>query len=83
MVEAGTYSDYDKLIVVTCSPEAQRERLRARSRLTTEQIEARIASQMPMEDKVRVADFVVDNSGEIEDTTRQVENVFHKLRELA
>jgi len=83
MVEAGTYSDYDKLIVVTCSPAVQRERLRARSKLTTEQIEARIASQMPMEDKVRVADFVVDNSGDLEKTRRQVEKIHEQLRKLS
>jgi dephospho-CoA kinase len=83
MVEAGTYSDYDKLIVVTCLPAVQRERLRARSGLTMEQIEARIGSQMPMEDKVRVADFVVDNSGDLEGTRRQVASVYEQLKKLA
>jgi len=79
MVEVGTYSDYDRLIVVTCSPAVQRERLRARSALTNEQIESRIASQMPMEEKVKVADFVIDNSGDIEDTRRQVKKVQSQL----
>ena len=79
MVEVGTYSDYDRLIVVTCSPAVQRERLRARSALTNEQIESRIASQMPMEEKVKVADFVIDNSGDIEDTRRQVKKIQSQL----
>ena len=83
MIEVGTYRDYDKLIVVTCSPEVQRERLRERSRLTAEQIESRIASQMPMEDKVKFADFVIENSGDLRATRRQVEAVCGKLRAMA
>src|SRR5205085_4945384 len=42
MVEVGTYKNYDKVIVVTCTPDVQRQRLRARSGLSEEQIEARI-----------------------------------------
>ena len=83
MVEVGTYKDYDKLIVVTCPPNIQRERLRDRSGLTNEQIETRIASQMPMEDKVKVADFVVDNSGDVGRTRQQVEDVYRQLRAIA
>jgi dephospho-CoA kinase len=83
MVEAGTYADYDKLIVVTCPPEIQRERLRQRSQLTAEQIEKRIASQMPMEEKVKFADFVIDNSGDANETRRQVGEVYEKLRRMA
>ena len=83
IVEVGTYRDYDKLIVVTCSPNVQRERLRERSGLTPEQIESRIASQMPMEEKVKVADFVIDNSGDIGNTRQQVEEVYRQLRAIA
>lgn len=83
MVEVGTYREYDKLIVVTCPPNIQRERLRDRSGLTSEQIEARIASQMPMEEKAKVADFVVDNSGDIGRTREQVEDVYRQLRSIA
>ncbi len=79
-IESGSYKNYDKIIVVACSPEAQKRRLKERSALTDEQIEARIASQMPMEDKVRYADFVIENSGSLEDTRRQVESVFGALQ---
>jgi len=83
MVEVGTYKDYDKLIVVTCPTRVQRERLRDRSGLTPEQIETRIASQMPMEEKVKVADFVIDNSGDIGRTRQQVDDVYRQLRAIA
>jgi dephospho-CoA kinase len=83
MVEVGTFRSYDKLIVVTCPPAIQRERLRDRSGLTPEQIETRIASQMPMEEKVKVADFVIDNSADIDWTHQQVEEVYRRLRAIA
>jgi dephospho-CoA kinase len=83
MIEVGTYKNYDKVIVVKCSPEVQRRRLRERSQLTDEQIEARIGSQMPMEEKVKYADFVIDNSGDLGSTRQQVQDVYRKLRALA
>jgi dephospho-CoA kinase len=83
MIEVGTYRNYDKIIVVTCTPAVQKRRLAERSGLSQEEIEARIRSQMPMKEKVRFADFVIDNSGDPSDTRRQVEEVNSKLRELA
>jgi dephospho-CoA kinase len=80
MIEVGTYKNYDKVIVVTGSPEIQRERLRARSALSEEQIESRIRSQMPTEEKLKYADFVIDNSGSIGSTRVQVERVYRQLR---
>ena len=80
MIEVGTYKNYDKVIVVTCSPEIQRERLRSRSALSEEKIESRIRSQMPNEEKTKYADFVIDNSGSVESTRVQVETVYQQLR---
>jgi dephospho-CoA kinase len=83
MIETGSYKNYDRVVVVTCAPDIQKRRLRERSRLSEEQIEARIRSQMPMEEKVKHADYVVDNSGDLAETRRQVEGIHSKLRELA
>jgi dephospho-CoA kinase len=83
MIETGSYKNYDRVVVVTCAPDIQKRRLRERSRLSEEQIEARIRSQMPMEEKVKHADYVVDNSGDLAETRRQVEAIHSKLRELA
>jgi dephospho-CoA kinase len=80
MIEVGTYKYYDKIVVVTSTPEVQRQRLRARSGLSEEQIEARIRSQMPLNEKVKYADFVIDNSGDLAETRRQVAEVNSKLR---
>jgi len=83
IIEAGNHKNYDKIIVVSCTPEVQRKRLRERSGLTADQIESRIASQMPLEEKMKVADFVIDNSGDPGTTRRQVLDVYRQLRPLA
>jgi dephospho-CoA kinase len=83
MIEVGTYKNYDKVIVVACPPEEQKRRLKARMGLTEEQAEARIRSQMPMEEKIKYADYVVDTSGDLAHTRRQVVEINSKLRELA
>jgi dephospho-CoA kinase len=80
MIEVGTYKNYDKVIVVTCNPEMQRGRLRARSALSEDEIESRIRSQLPNEEKIKYADFVIDNSGSIQSTHLQVETVYRQLR---
>jgi dephospho-CoA kinase len=83
MVEIGTYKNYDKVIVLSCPPDVQRARLKARSALSDEQIEQRVASQMPVEEKVKYGDFVIDTSTDLETTRRQIEAINSKLRELA
>jgi dephospho-CoA kinase len=81
MIEVGTYKNYEKIVVVTCTPDIQRRRLESRSTLTADQIEARIRSQMSMGEKVKYADFVIDNSGSIEATREQVRRVHEQLRQ--
>ncbi len=78
MVETGNAKRFDTLIVVTCAPEVQRGRLRERG-LSEADIDRRVAAQMPMEEKARHADFVIDNSGSISETRRRVEAVHAAL----
>jgi hypothetical protein len=81
MIETGNYKNFDKVIVVASSIEDQKQRLRSRAALSEEQIEARIRSQMPTEEKY--ADYVIDNSKALADTRRQVATINSELRELA
>jgi dephospho-CoA kinase len=83
MVEVGTYRNYDKLIVVVSTPAIQRRRLRERSGLTAEQIRSRIAAQMPLEEKAKFADFIVETSKGLDKTRQQVEEIHRELRALA
>ncbi len=74
---------FAKTIVAWCRPEQQIERLIAKTGLSREEAERRITSQMPAEEKRRRADFVVDCSGSLEDTRRQVETLYPVLKQLA
>ena len=83
MVETGSYRKYDCVVVVSCLPEQQLERLLGRGGLTRAEAQARIDSQMPVEEKVRFADFVIDNSGDRGRTRERVREVHRQLFQLA
>jgi dephospho-CoA kinase len=83
LIESGGHGRFDKLVVVHCRPEAQLERLMLRNNLSREEAAARIAAQMPQEEKLRYADFRVDTSGSYEESRRQTEEVYAELRKLA
>ena len=83
MIESGGYKRFDKLIVVHCRPEIQLERLMARNSISREDALRRIQSQMPQEEKMRHADFLIDTSDGFEDTRRRTREVYAKLRELS
>lgn len=80
--EAGSKTQLDRVIVCWCRPEQQVARLKERG-LTGQQIEQRIAAQMPIDEKRRLADDVIDCSGTIEATERQADQVVAKLKQLA
>lgn len=81
LVEAGYAQNLDRLVVTWCKPEQQRERLLARG-MSREQIEQRLAAQMPLEEKRRRADDVVDCSVSLEETRGQVERLVARLKQL-
>lgn len=83
MVETGSYRKYDCVVVVSCRPEQQLERLLGRDGLTREEAQARIASQMSIEEKVRFGDFVIDNSGDRDRTCERVREAHRQLLQLA
>jgi dephospho-CoA kinase len=82
LIEAGYHTRVHRLVVVWCAAEQQKERLLARG-LTREQAEQRIAAQMPLEEKLTLADDTVDTSGTLEATRRQVEQLVAMLKLLA
>src|SRR5262249_48707050 len=57
LIETGIYKRYDRLIVVVCSPEQQIERAMERDGLSRDEVLDRMRRQMPLEDKVKYADF--------------------------
>jgi len=83
LFEAGQERRFDKMIVAWCTPEQQVERFVSRSRMAEADVRARMAAQMPGDEKKRRADFVIDTSSSLADTERQVKEVFAKLQALA
>ncbi len=86
LIESGYHKRLDRLAVVWCALEQQIERLvdpRAGRGMTREQAERRIAAQMPLDEKRRLADYEIDCSGSLEQTRRQVETLVAELKQLA
>lgn len=80
LIEAGSHKRVDKLIVVYADKETQAKRLMERDGLSRTDADKRISSQMPLDKKVKMADFVIDNSKGVEGTRRQTVDIFNKLR---
>jgi dephospho-CoA kinase len=80
MIEVGTFRNYDYLLVVYCPKELQIERLMNRSGYSEEEAARRVDSQLPAEEKKQFADYVVDTSGTLEETERQVDEIWRKLQ---
>ncbi len=82
IAEASYHQSLDKLLVCWCTPEQQIERLKQRD-LSLEQAKQRIAAQMPLEEKRKLADIAIDCSGSIDETERQVVDAAEKLKKAA
>lgn len=80
LIETGYHKHMDKLIVVYADQKAQMQRLMERDRFTLEQAMARISSQMPLDEKRKYADFVIENTGTREAAEQQTREVFAKLK---
>jgi dephospho-CoA kinase len=79
LYEAGRDKDFDAVVVVACEPETQVRRAMARDGLTEKDARARVAAQLPIEDKIRRADHVIRTDGAFADTDRQVEELLPAL----
>src|SRR5947207_5606547 len=85
LLEAGLRRSFDRVIVVSCKPQQRIERWEKRLNVDAEtarrEVTRRMMAQAPDEAKIQAADYVIDNSGSIEETRKQVEKVFATLRE--
>jgi dephospho-CoA kinase len=83
LIETGYHKQMDKLIVVYANQKDQVKRLMERDRFTLEQAMARISSQLPLDEKRKYADYVIDNTGTRESSERQAREVFERLKQKA
>jgi dephospho-CoA kinase len=84
ILEAGLGNRFDKIVVVTCSPEQRVQRFAARAKMGLEEarleVERRMAAQLPDEEKVKVADFVIENRGALSELEEKTEQLIAALR---
>lgn len=80
LIESRLHRKCDCVIVVKCPYKKQLERAVKRLSIPLSQAKKRIAAQMPQAEKIRMADFVVDNGGSLRDTRRQVISIWRRLK---
>ena len=80
LIEAGSFRAFDKLIVAWCTRDQQIERAMGRDGVSRDEVEARLARQMLLEEKKKFADYLIDTSGSRERTWEQTREVYRSLR---
>ncbi len=80
LIEAGLETVVDKIIVVTAERKTQEERSRTQLKLNPEEIKARICAQLPLSEKEKKADYVIDNNGSLENTLKQARKIWEEIK---
>jgi dephospho-CoA kinase len=87
ILEAGAAKSFDRLIVVTCSDEQRIARFAARQKIDLEaarkEVARRMAAQLPESEKIKAADYAIDNSSSLDHTQEQVRQLWEKLNSEA
>jgi dephospho-CoA kinase len=83
IAEGGRAGDYDLVVVVDVPPRVQVERLARNRDMTRDQARARMAAQVSREQRLAIADIVIDNSGSLAELDRQVGDLWAELRRRA
>ena len=83
LIETGRYKFFDRLVLVVCDRETQIARALKRDHVTREEVLGRLEKQLPAEEKMKYADYLVDTSGSKSDTSSSVEAIYRNLRTLA
>ena len=81
LYETGRDIDYDAVVVASCPPAMQIDRLMERNGLSRHEAEQRLAAQMPIAEKTARAGYVIDTSGSLDETENQVRAVLAELRQ--
>ena len=82
LIELNLQFLFDKLLVVHVKPQTQAKRLAARDDITMSEAENIMKSQLPINEKASYADFVIDNEGALEDTEKQVKEVWELINKI-
>ncbi|MGD0578605.1 MAG: dephospho-CoA kinase [Bryobacteraceae bacterium] len=82
LIETGSYGRFHKLVLAVCGEAQQIERAMARDGTPRELVLERLRRQMPLEEKKKFADYLIDTSGTTDDTIEQVKRLYESLRSL-
>ncbi len=82
LIEANSQDTVDVIVVVTASTQIQLQRLLENRSLSQTEAHTRIDSQMPLSEKVKYADFLVENDGTLEELEQKVDGLWHEIRRL-
>ncbi len=83
LIESGNYRKVDKVIVIACAEQTQLHRIMAKNTFSREDAQKRLQQQMPLEEKIKVADYVLHNDSGLSELKEKVEALFHQLKQLA
>lgn len=81
LIEGGYLDILDKLIVITCKESIQISRIQLRDNLTKEQAISRMNSQMSQDEKIKYADYIIDNSGDTNNLKHKAEELIRYMKE--
>jgi len=81
LIEGGYLDILDKLIVITCKESIQISRIQLRDNLTKEQALSRMNSQMSQDEKIKYADYIIDNSGDTNNLKHKAEELIRYMKE--
>jgi len=79
LIENGHQDYFDRLIVVACDPNLQLARIIKRDRISVEEASLRMAAQMPIGEKLKLADYTIETSGTLQETRKQIETIYRDL----
>lgn len=82
MIESGSYKNYDAVIIVTCNKDVQINRVMQRDNISISDAEKIISCQMNQSERLKYADFIIDNSSNIDDLKKEVKRVYDLISEI-
>lgn len=82
LIESENYRKVDKVVVIACDKETQIHRIMSKNTFSQEDAERRLQQQMPLEEKIKFADYVILNNSGLTELEEQVEALFHQLKQL-
>jgi dephospho-CoA kinase len=83
LIESENYRKVDKVVVIACDKETQLHRIMAKNTFSREDAQRRLQQQMPLEEKIKFADYVLHNDSGLSELEEKVETLFHQLKQLA